>query len=134
MKLETQMKIAANLKQLRHSKGLSQAQLSSKVHMDRSIYALYESGRRTPDLEFLYMLSKFFGIRMELLFDTDPERVISEAAYYEVCDDGDIQILTLFRDLSPFSKGRLLEKAETLAEWDAFRADQLKELQERSQV
>lgn len=131
MKLETQLRIAANLKRLRRSKDLSQAQLSGMVEVDRSIYALYESGKRTPDVEFLYLVAKIYGIRMETLFDADPDKIVSEAAFNEVCDDGDLKILSLFRDLTPFSKGRLLEKAETLAEWDAFRADQRRELENR---
>lgn len=129
MKLDTQERIAANLKQLRRSHNLSQAQLSSTIQLDRSLYALYESGKRTPDLDVLDRICLFYGIRIEVLMKTDPENVVSEAAFCQLCDDGDLKILDLFRALTPFSKGKLMEKAESLAEWDAFRANQRQKLQ-----
>ncbi|MCI8608395.1 MAG: helix-turn-helix transcriptional regulator [Firmicutes bacterium] len=132
MKLETQMRIAANLKRLRNSRGLSQTDIAAKLQMDRSIFSLYESGRRSPDTEALYHISRYLGVPMELLLETDPDRVVSEAACLEVCDDGERKLMSVFRTLSPFSKGRLLEKAESLAEGDAFQKAQRKALQEKS--
>ncbi len=73
MKLETQMQIAANLKALRQSKGISQRELAAKMGLDRSIYSLYENGRRVPDSEVLFLLSKFVQVPRELLFETSPD-------------------------------------------------------------
>ncbi len=134
MKLETQMQIAANLKALRQSKGISQRELAAKMGLDRSIYSLYENGRRVPDSELLYLLSKFFQVPMELLFETSPDKVVSEAAHRALYQDIDGEILSLFRALTPFSKGRLLEMACHLAEGDAFRAEQRKALERQREA
>ena len=124
MKFETQERLAANLKRLRTSKGISQAQLAEKLEIDRALYALYESGRRIPDPELLYEIARLFGIRMEILLDADPENVAAEASCSKVCDNSDLHILSIYRHLSPFSKGILMEKAETLETWDKLRKDQ----------
>jgi len=131
MKLETQMRIAENLKRLRVSKCLSQAEIAAALKLDRSSLSLYESGRRTPDAEGLLQIARYFGVQMELLMETDPNRIVSEVACYEICSGSEQELLTIFRRLTPFSRGRLLEKAAALAEWDDFRAAQQKALQKR---
>lgn len=123
MKLETQIRLAANLRRLRAFGDFSQSQLARFLGVNRSVYALYESGQRCPDAELLYEASKIYGIRMESLLTADPEFVTGEAACSRMCEDGEMQLLTLFHALSPLSKGRLLERAEILAAWDGSLAD-----------
>lgn len=130
MKLETQMRIAANIKRLRNSCGLNQAEIAAKLQMDRSLFSLYESGRRSPDTEVLYQISRCFGVPMELLIESEPDKIVSDASCLELCSDGERKLVNIFRALSPFSKGRLLEKAESLVEWDRFRQAQRKALQQ----
>lgn len=131
MSLETQKRISQNLRTLRCMNGMTQTELSEKIHMDRSYYTLLESGRRNLDLDLVYSIAKLFGIKMELLFETEPERIISEAEFYKVCENEDLKMLDLFHGLTPFSKGRLIEKAEVLAEGDAFRAKQHEKLKRK---
>ncbi len=119
MKLETYMRLAANMKLLRISNGLTQTELARRLQSDRSVLALYESGRRNPDLEIVYKLSKLYGIQMETLLECDPVNIIGEAVYMKVCENGERELVESFRRLSAFSKGRLLEKAEDLLAWDS---------------
>ena len=53
MKYDTQMRLASNLKRLRVSYGFSQKDLAERLQIDRSLYALYENGKRCPDPELL---------------------------------------------------------------------------------
>ena len=106
MEFQTQMRLAANLRQLRVSSGLSQSELARRLQADRSMLALYESGRRNPDLETVYKLSKLYGLRMETLLECDPVNIVGEAAYAKVCEDGEKNLVWTFRKLSLFSKGR----------------------------
>lgn len=129
MKLEMQERLAANLRSLRHTANLSQCELARLLGIDRSLYALYESGRRCPDVEVLYAAAKFYGVRLEVLLDCSPENIAGEAVFERVCEDGDIKLLTLFRRMSPFSRGRIMEKAEDLAAWDASTAERRKAFQ-----
>jgi len=119
MKLETHMRLAANMKLLRVSNGYTQTELARRLQSDRSVLALCESGRRSPDLETVYKLSKLYGIRMETLLECDPVNIVGELAYTKVCENGEKELVETFRRLSAFSKGRLLEKAEDLLAWDA---------------
>lgn len=118
MKYETQMRLAANLKQLRTFNGFSQAQLAAELEMDRSVLALYESGRRTPDPETLYAIARVYGISMEILLVTEPCRILSEAETWRYLEESERELLHVYRRLSTFSRGRLLEKAEDLVLWD----------------
>ena len=85
MKYNTQMRLASNLKRLRVSYGFSQKELAERLQIDRSLYALYESGKRCPDPELLYDVARIFGIRMEILLDSDPESVASQADCSKLC-------------------------------------------------
>jgi len=126
MKLETQKRLAANLRRLRNSKDLSQLKVAGYLGIDRSLYAQYESGRRCPDAELVNDIARMYGIHVDMLLNCDPETIVSKAAFESVYDDGDRKLLAAFRSLSPFSKGRLLEKAEDLLAWDAMMADKQK--------
>ena len=119
MKLETQMKLAANMKRLRLSFGYSQAELARRLQVNRSVLAQCESGQRCPSLDTLYALSRLYGLTMESMLETDPACIIDVAALGSMCDNEEQKLVRLFRRLSAFSKGRLLEKAEDLAAWDA---------------
>ena len=88
MEFQTQMRLAANLRQLRVSSGLSQSELARRLQADRSMLALYESGRRNPDLETVYKLSKMYGLRMETMLECDPVNILGEVTYRKVCEDG----------------------------------------------
>lgn len=120
MKYETQMRLAANLKQLRVFSSYSQVELAGKLQIDRSVLALYESGRRCPDPETLYAIAQVYGLPMEILLLTDPNLIAHEAAYWKAHEKGERELLHFFRRLSSFSRGRLLEKAEDLLVWDSM--------------
>lgn len=126
MKYDTQIRLAANLRRLRVSYGFSQKELAERLQIDRSLYALYESGKRCPDPELLYDAARIFGIRMEILLDADPESVASQADCSTLCSEEDLRLLSIYRRLSPFSKGALLERAELLEVSDRVRDAQKK--------
>ncbi|MGN1412899.1 MAG: helix-turn-helix transcriptional regulator [Anaerovoracaceae bacterium] len=129
MKYETQIRLASNLRRLRVSYGFSQKKLAERLQIDRSLYALYESGKRCPDPELLYEAARIFGIRMEILLDSDPESVASQADCSGLCGEDDLRLLSIYRRLSPFSKGVLMERAELLEVSDRIRTEQKKAFQ-----
>lgn len=59
------------LKQLRNGKKLTQKELGEVLGVTKSSICCYEKGTRTPTLENLLDISKFFGIKVETLFDND---------------------------------------------------------------
>ena len=126
MKYDTQVRLASNLKRLRASYGFSQAELAARLQIDRSLYALYESGKRCPDPELLYDVARIFGIRMEILLDSDPEIVASQADCSSLCGEEALKLLAIYQRLSPFSKGALMERAEILEISDRIHIEQKK--------
>ena len=59
------MELSARLKERRLAFGLTQQQVATKIGVDTTTYAHYESGRRTPDIKRLKMLCDLFGIAIQ---------------------------------------------------------------------
>ena len=68
--------IPERLRTLRKSRSLSQYAVASEVHITRSTYSSYETGRRLPSLDVLVILARFFNTSTDYLlgFAEDPER------------------------------------------------------------
>lgn len=128
MNLDTQKRIAANLKILRTCKNMSQTQMADLAGISRSLYTHYELARRTPDAEVLFKITSRFGINMGILFEADPQVFLSQVSNSQFCDDDLMEIMTFYRKLSPFAKGMLLERALYLLDWDKFREENLENI------
>lgn len=118
MKLETQMLIAKNLRILRTSKCLSQAEFAKLIGVSRSTYASYELGNRIPDAEVLFAISKRFGIHMNILFECDQYKFLGYLEGCEIYDDELLDLITNYKNLSAFARGMLIERSLSLTEWD----------------
>ena len=134
MEVSAQKRLGRNLKLLRASKDINQHDMSELIGLTRSSYTQYELGNRIPDAETLYIIAKYFRIRMELLFEPDIEKLLSEVAYSRTYSENDKKLLENYQKMSPFSKGRLLEFSEKLVEWDRIKENNLKALKDRRQV
>lgn len=55
------------LRELRKSKGLSQAETARRLNINRITYSQYEMGRRHPDYETLNKIADFFGTSVDYL-------------------------------------------------------------------
>lgn len=128
MNLDTQKRIAANLKILRTCKNMSQTQMTDLAGISRSLYTHYELARRTPDAEVLFKITSRFGINMGTLFEADPQVFLNQVSNSQFCDDDLMEIMTFYRKLSPFAKGMLLERALYLLDWDKFREENLENI------
>lgn len=63
--------LASNLKFLRKSKSLTQAQLAEKLGLKRSLIGAYEEGRSEPKLATLQHFAHFFGMNIDVLVNAD---------------------------------------------------------------
>ena len=134
MGLTTQQNLGKNLKILRASKGVSQAEMSEYIGLTRSSYAQYELGNRMPDAYTLYVISRFYCISMDLLFVPNLSKFLSEMTYFQIDGDNSQLLIENFRRLSPFNKGRLVEYSQKLIEWDKFKEENLKQLEKHRQA
>ena len=55
------------LKELRLERGLTQTELANKTKISQAGIAKWETGDRTPNLEYLIVLAKFFGVSADYL-------------------------------------------------------------------
>lgn len=60
------------LKEIRQSKGLSQADVARSLNISRQSYNFYESGKRDPDTKMLATLANFFDVTSDYLLGINP--------------------------------------------------------------
>ncbi len=63
--------LASNLKHLRKSKALTQAQFAEKLGLKRSLIGAYEEGRSEPKLATLQHFAHYFEVSIDALVNTD---------------------------------------------------------------
>lgn len=130
MKIETQQRIARNLKIIRVSNSLNQSQMADFAGVSRAVYMSYENGKRTPDAEVLFNIAARFGLNMSVFFENDYFRLLSHIENGELYDDGLVKLINNYKELSSFSKGMLIERSECLKDWDKIRENKRKMLEE----
>lgn len=116
MKLETRIRIGSNMRALRIIQGMGKAEMAKIAGVGQSTYASYEMGKSVQDVESLYKIATATGIDMSAFLTYEPERFISYIAGGAADEETAVELLSIYRNLSPFSKGMLLEKAYALKE------------------
>ncbi len=71
------MLLGKRLKELRLEKGLTQKELGDKINVTKVSICCYENGTRTPTLETLFELEKFFQVDLNYLLGND-KKVMDE--------------------------------------------------------
>ncbi len=57
------------LKEYRELKNITQAELANAIGVKRTTISMIESGINKPSLKTAFKISKYFGVRIEDLFD-----------------------------------------------------------------
>jgi transcriptional regulator with XRE-family HTH domain len=66
--------VGRNVRRLRATAGLSQAELAERMGVDRAYVSGLELGQRNPTIVTLWHLAKALGVKLRLLFDEDRPR------------------------------------------------------------
>ncbi len=81
------MLLHEKIKTLRLSHGLTQEQLASELHISRSAYALYETGKRQLGYDVLCSIADFYHVNIDYLFGrTD----VSEQLFHITPEERDL--------------------------------------------
>ena len=119
------------LKTLRKENGLTQQQVADYLHLDRSSYAYYESGRTKINIDILIRLAQFFQISLAMLVGEELPAQLKDGSSGEnletvLVNDSvsrfsqltrDEQYLViLYRSGTPDQRLALLEQASALTE------------------
>lgn len=103
------------LKQLRKDRGLTQTEVANYLKITVSAYGNYELGQRSPTPETLLKLADFFGVTVDYLLgreDETPASVHTPTTNEQT--EAERELLTLFRELSPYLKDLTLQ---TMRNW-----------------
>lgn len=65
------MLLHERIKDLRLSRNLTQEQLAQELHISRSAYALYETGKRQLGYDILCTIADFYQVNIDYLFRTE---------------------------------------------------------------
>ncbi len=87
-------KLSANIKELRKSMGLTQAELAKKLHKAGSTVRMWELDKASPDAEILLELSSIFNVSTDYLLSNNEPVAVT---------DGD-QILTENKQITRINK------------------------------
>ena len=59
--------LAKQIKNLRINAGMSQLQLAKKLNVGPSAVGMYEQGRRTPNIDVLIQMARFYNVSLDYL-------------------------------------------------------------------
>lgn len=97
-----------NIRVLRKRSGLTMKQLGIELGMAESTVSLYETGKRSPDIQSLIRIADFFNVSLDYLCGREydnSERVITSKQS---------KVLSLFDDLNEEGKEKLIDYADDL--------------------
>ena len=80
--------LGSRIASLRHSYGLSQADLARRLHISPSAVGMYEQGRREPSVDILIALAKEFGVTLDYLLSGHPDSVRDVSALHQQAASG----------------------------------------------
>lgn len=61
--------IVKGLKTIRKQKGYSQLKVAFDLNISREALSYYENGKRSPDIEMLKAMSKYFNVSIDFLIN-----------------------------------------------------------------
>lgn len=70
------------LRLLRRANGWSQREVAERLHVDRSTYAYYETGRSQPHYETLVSIAELYGVSVDFLLGKNTDSACIEKAFF----------------------------------------------------
>lgn len=55
------------LREIRRKKGYSQLKVAMELNISREALSYYENGKRSPDIQMLNLMSKYFDVSIDYL-------------------------------------------------------------------
>ena len=86
------------IKHLRNSMGLTQVQMSERLHISKSMASSYETGIRLPSYDVLIKFAKLFGVTTDYLLGFDMVKSV------DVSGLSDSQVDVIIRMVAEFKK------------------------------
>ncbi len=87
----------------------------------RTSYYNYETGRRMPPVEMLILLSEHYDLPVEALLYDPGVRIAGPLPENRAAISREFLMIGVFRQLSPYTQGKLLAEAKSLLDDDIYR-------------
>lgn len=111
-------KFSKELKRLRESADLTQAQLANELKISRSTIGMYEQGKREPNFETLELIADYFNVDMSLFLKDG----LSECDLYLQCYNKPAYfVVQKFLKLDSVDRGKIEERIDMLLESDKYK-------------
>ena len=75
------MSLGVKLRQLRHSKNMSQADVAFKLDISQPAYNKWEADQAKPSIDKLIKISEIYEVDIQDLFDTESNVIISNNTF-----------------------------------------------------
>lgn len=109
------MELNLKLRELRKEIKLRQCDVAEHLDVSVSTYTKYETGDNQPDLTMLIKLSRFYKVSTDYLLGLSKTRRIPTITLSEPA----VKLNSLFNSLSEHNQIALIERAETLLEFQS---------------
>lgn len=100
-----QSNLPSTLKALRTAAKLTQSEFAEKVGLGRTTYAMYEQGKREPDLETLKIIAKYHKVTIDYLIGHKSEDELKEADFQAFANDPELQ--TWYKELPKSNEDKI---------------------------
>lgn len=112
--MEIGERIAANISYLRKIYAYTQEEVAKYLHVSRRTYTRCEKGEEMISVNLLLALSELYQLRTSILLEPDKKRFIQQVTMQRMGGEQISELTDTFYQLSPFSQGCLLERANML--------------------
>jgi len=114
--------IGERIRGLREDLDMSQVRLAGIVGVTKATMSKYENNAAIPKADLIEKMASTLHTSADYLVGlTDNQNMHHSAAFSPRLSDTETELLQRFKSLSPENKGRLLERAEILAEQQSGR-------------
>lgn len=105
---------AEKLKSLRSTRNLTQEEFAKEINVTKGAVAMWETGKRTPDLTMIKKIAAYFNITVDELVGNSVDRGGLDEAYFNIAknaqdegiDPNDIELaIEAIRQLKHKNKG-----------------------------
>jgi transcriptional regulator with XRE-family HTH domain len=103
-----------NIRQLRKSKGWTQAQLAQRLRTSQKVITSYETSRKTPPVSRLSALAAVLNVSIEELIGAEPLK-IKETLSHTHRNSRMARLQEFYEKLSPEEQRVILKQVKTLA-------------------
>ncbi len=106
--------LGEKLKELRAKHGLTQATFAEIFNISSGTIAMWETGKRTPDIEMLNRIAEYFGVTLDYLVGNEIKQNNFESENYIEQDEDLIILNRNAKKLSPEKRKQLLDMAKLM--------------------